>query len=117
MVMLLCNSSALAQDPIEAPEPSDWQVLLQLDNDLFAGSDRDYTSGVRIGFVQEIPLESDEGQRMDKRLSSATKKFSVDNALTVTAHKFFAKAYSYSLLEFENKNSLLHTQTRHSAFK
>jgi len=64
----------MAQDSLEAPEPSDWQVLLQLDNDFFSGSDRDYTNGVRIGVVQEIPLESDAGQRIDKRLREGSKK-------------------------------------------
>ena len=64
----------MAQDSNNIPEPSDWQVLLQLDNDLFSGSDRDYTNGVRIGFVQEIPLESKRGQRINKRLRDGAKK-------------------------------------------
>lgn len=72
--ILLGIGDSIAQEPSEVPQSSDWQVLLQLDNDLFAGSDRDYTNGVRIGFVQEIPLESTEGQRMDKRLRDGSKK-------------------------------------------
>lgn len=61
--------AALGDDDV-----SDWQVLLQLDNDLFADSDRDYTSGVRIGFVQEIPAESDKGQRINQRLQDGARK-------------------------------------------
>lgn len=64
----------MAEEPIDTPKPSDWQVLLQLDNDLFAGSDRDYTNGVRMGAVREIPLESKRGQRMNKRLRDGSKK-------------------------------------------
>lgn len=71
---MLCISDAMTQDSSESPVPSDWQILLQLDNDLFSGSDRDYTNGVRIGFVQEIPLLSDKGQRMNERLRDGSKK-------------------------------------------
>lgn len=71
--VLVCFSSASAQDQSDStPEPSKWQVLLQLDNDLFSGSDRDYTSGIRLGFVQELPFESDEGQRMNERFQEAS---------------------------------------------
>lgn len=35
-------------------ERQKWQTIFQLDNDLFSGSDRDYTNGIRLGFVQEI---------------------------------------------------------------
>lgn len=73
LIMLLGLGSAAAQSLSQAPEPSDWQVLFQLDNDLFSGSDRDYTNGVRLGFVQEIPLESSRGQRMNKRLRDNSK--------------------------------------------
>lgn len=44
----------MVQEIFETPEPSYWQVLLQLNNDLFAGSDRDYTNSVRVGFMQDI---------------------------------------------------------------
>ena len=78
-ILLICIntvgiSRAIAQELDPLPEPGDWQVLLQLDNDLFSGSDRDYTNGVRIGFVQEIPLASAEGQRMNQRLRENSKK-------------------------------------------
>lgn len=70
---LIYASMAQAQKTNEStPEPSKLQVLLQLDNDLFSGSDRDYTSGIRVGFVQELPLESDEGQRMNERFQEAS---------------------------------------------
>ena len=69
-------SSAHANEPIvdSMAEVSNWQVLLQLDNDLFSGSDRDYTSGVRLGLVQEIPLESKRGQRINNRVRQNSKK-------------------------------------------
>ena len=66
------TSDLHAEDSIKTDRVSDWQVLMQLDNDLFAGSDRDYTNGVRIGIIQEIPLGSPEGQRMDKRLRESS---------------------------------------------
>lgn len=57
-----------------ADEASDWQFLFQLDNDLFLGSDRGYTNGIRFGFVQEIPFASPEGQHMNKRLRERSSK-------------------------------------------
>lgn len=74
LATLFFAAQTMAQAQNDAPQPSDWQVLLQLDNDLFSGSDRDYTNGVRIGLVQEIPLASDEGQRINKRLRENSKK-------------------------------------------
>ena len=65
---------AQGNEQLNTPQASKWQVLFQLDNDLFSGSDRDYTSGVRLGFVQEIPLESDLGQHIDTRLRDGSKK-------------------------------------------
>ncbi|MFP4166367.1 MAG: lipid A deacylase LpxR family protein [Opitutales bacterium] len=40
------------------------QVLVQWDNDLLAGSDRDYTNGVRVGYLRELP----EGSALDNSL-------------------------------------------------
>ncbi|MFW6367164.1 MAG: lipid A deacylase LpxR family protein [bacterium] len=40
------------------------QVLVQWDNDLLAGSDRDYTNGARVGYLQELP----EGTALDNSL-------------------------------------------------
>lgn len=71
---MLGMNSAYAQAIAPTKDASDWQMLLQLDNDLFAGSDRGYTNGVRIGFIQEIPFESSEGQRMNSRLREASGK-------------------------------------------
>ena len=73
-MILLCISNAVAQELIKPPEPSDWQVIVQLDNDLFAGSDRDYTNGIRVGIVQEFSLESEKGQRLNNRLRGGAKK-------------------------------------------
>jgi len=65
----LCFTNGLAQEDIP-----DWQVLLQLDNDLFAEADRDYTSGVRIGFLQEVPASTDKGKRMARRLEEGASR-------------------------------------------
>ncbi|MCH2189817.1 MAG: lipid A deacylase LpxR family protein [Gammaproteobacteria bacterium] len=59
----LCLTDSSAQQEIP-----DWQILLQLDNDLFAEADRDYTSGVRIGFLQEIPASTYQAKGMVRRL-------------------------------------------------
>lgn len=56
-----------------APEAErDAAVVLQVDNDLFANSDRDYTNGVRLGFIR--PIRSDTFgplQNALRRLSGA----------------------------------------------
>lgn len=64
--LLLLSMAAGANDAGDAK----WQTLLQLDNDLFSGSDRDYTSGVRLGFVQELTRDSNAGRRMYERLQA-----------------------------------------------
>ena len=76
LITALMATQAIAQETeeLDVPEVSNWQVLLQLDNDLFSGSDRDYTSGVRLGFIQEIPLESELGQNIDQSLRDGSKK-------------------------------------------
>ena len=60
-MILLCIGNAVAAESSNETDTSDWQVILQLDNDLFAGSDRDYTNGIRVGIVQEFSLESEKG--------------------------------------------------------
>ena len=105
-IALLCISNAMAQETIETPEPSDWQVLLQLDNDLFAGSDRDYTNGVRIGFVQEIPFESDEGKRMNERLRDGSNKLQgrlQSMRIPKDANLRFARGFGITQLMFTPK--------------
>ncbi len=75
LLMCLCSrvGNVMAQAS-DQHQDSDWQVLMQLDNDLFAGSDRDYTNGVRFGFVQEVPSESARGKRWRKRLQEGSRK-------------------------------------------
>jgi len=106
-VLLICANTTLAQSVNQIPQASDWQVLLQLDNDLFSGSDRDYTNGVRIGFVQEIPLESDKGQRMNKRLSDGAKKIQgrlQSLRIPDDANLRFARGFGVSQLMFTPEN-------------
>jgi len=111
-VLLLYANQALAQDIDKLPKASDWQVLLQLDNDVFAGSDRDYTNGIRIGFVQEIPLLSEQGQRINKRLSGSAKgvldqlssmRLSDDS---VDANRSFARGFGITQLMFTPEDPL-----------
>ena len=68
------NSNDVLLPQATEPSPSQWQLLFQLDNDLFADSDRDYTSGVRFGVVQEVPVESAKGRRWEKRLKDSSRK-------------------------------------------
>ena len=44
----------------EAQEPASY-LLFQLDNDLFTGSDKNYTNGARMAWLQPIPMESMNG--------------------------------------------------------
>jgi lipid A 3-O-deacylase len=108
-IALLCLNNAMAQETLETPEPSNWQVLLQLDNDLFAGSDRDYTNGVRVGFVQEIPFDSDEGKRMNKRLLDGSKKLQgrlQSMRMPKGANLRFARGFGISQLMFTPEDPL-----------
>lgn len=57
-----CLSSANAVSFAERPS----YLLFQLDNDLFTGSDRDYTSGVRIAWLQ--PISGDSLNTLQRRL-------------------------------------------------
>ena len=50
-------------------DESKWQAIFQLDNDLFSGSDRDYTSGVRFAFIKEINEESVANSFLKRNLS------------------------------------------------
>ncbi len=42
----------------DAPPARPAQLLFQLDNDLFTGSDRDYTNGARFAYLRPVPEES-----------------------------------------------------------
>ncbi len=71
----IVNGALALNDKTISEEPSSTKkILFQLDNDLFAGSDRDYTNGVRFGVVQEIPENSIRSQRMARRLLENSKK-------------------------------------------
>lgn len=48
----------LFAQPVQSKDDDKWQAIFQLDNDLFSGSDRDYTNGVRFAFIKEIDEES-----------------------------------------------------------
>ena len=48
-VQIVNGALALNDKAISAKPSSSKKILFQLDNDLFAGSDRDYTNGVRFG--------------------------------------------------------------------
>lgn len=77
-VLLLGLSTSLQADPpqldegISGPCVDSWMV--QLDNDLFAGSDRDYTNGFRVAFGGPTGLEPDYG-----RLRTWLRRFSGDD--------------------------------------
>ena len=53
----------------------DAYLIFQLDNDLFTGSDTDYTNGARFAYMQPIPAESmNRLQKTLKRLSGVEGK-------------------------------------------
>jgi hypothetical protein len=52
----------------EEAEDDEWQLLFQLDNDLFLGADKDYTSGIRFGFVNEIEPGTEIDKQLEKQL-------------------------------------------------
>lgn len=39
---------------VNAEQPTPWQMIVQWDNDLLAGTDQDYTNGTRVAFVREL---------------------------------------------------------------
>lgn len=63
----LVSVHAVAQERTEVGE-APWQVIFQLDNDLFSGSDRNYTNGIRLGLVKELGTEYDFHQFLHKHL-------------------------------------------------
>lgn len=50
VLALLPHSALSASEQVIAP----WKVVLQLDNDLFTGTDQDYTNGARLAFIREF---------------------------------------------------------------
>jgi hypothetical protein len=51
---ILLGSLAVISSLSAESNLSERKLVFQLDNDLFAGTDRDYTSGVRLAFLQEL---------------------------------------------------------------
>ena len=49
-ISLLALAGQLSADIAE----SEWKAVFQIDNDLFAGTDRDYTNGIRLAFLREL---------------------------------------------------------------
>jgi lipid A 3-O-deacylase len=47
---------------------SPWQMVFQMDNDLFLGSDRNYTNGIRLGFVKELGKGTGFNRLLQKQL-------------------------------------------------
>ena len=106
---MLSVSLSAAPLAVKAQEDFKWQTLLQLDNDLFSGSDRDYTNGVRIGFIQEIPLDSNAGQRINRRIREGSEKLSQYSLqsfrIPEDANLRFAKGFGLTQLMFTPENS------------
>lgn len=53
-LLMICILIGLIPRAEEPPEDLSRQVIIQWDNDLFSGTDRDYTNGARIGFLQDF---------------------------------------------------------------
>ena len=63
---MFCGFLAFA----EASSERKSYIIFQLDNDLFTGSDNDYTNGARLAFMQPVPETSlNKAQRFLKRMT------------------------------------------------
>ena len=47
-----------------------WKMIVQWDNDLLAGTDRDYTNGVRVAFTREFAPGETVHNRLQRSLYS-----------------------------------------------
>ena len=61
-------SSPLHSQEQKVQKALPWQTILQLDNDLFAGSDRDYTNGIRFAFIKEMGPDTSLNRFLEKQL-------------------------------------------------
>jgi len=68
VVLLSFSLISNANDQSSAKEGEPWQLIIQLDNDLFAGEDKDYTNGFRLGFVKELNQKTDLNRLLEKQL-------------------------------------------------
>ena len=68
--LLLVAFSAISHTDAERSQSDSepWQLIVQLDNDLFAGEDKDYTNGFRIGFVKELNQKTELNRLLEKQL-------------------------------------------------
>lgn len=71
-VFLSSISFSLAAENSRISEGTPWQAIFQLDNDLFSGSDRNYTNGIRFGFVKELPSDKEFDRFLEKHLLRLT---------------------------------------------
>ncbi len=71
-VFLSFISLNLAAEASLESEGTPWQLLFQLDNDLFSGSDKNYTNGIRLGFVRELPSDKEFDRFLEKHLLRLT---------------------------------------------
>ena len=69
VVGLVCLMAPLFVTAQSEGEKSKWQAILQIDNDLFSGSDRDYTSGVRLAAIKDIDESSVASSFLKRSLS------------------------------------------------
>lgn len=62
LLVLLCTAAAQAE-----PEGR-WQAILQWDNDLLTGSDRDYTNGARLGLLRNLDADRSTHNALQRAL-------------------------------------------------
>ncbi len=80
---LLGSPSALAKDSLSDPD-DDSYLTFYLDNDLFGGTDRDYTNGARLSYISGSKKVSELGpfQQALRKLSGDPESFRLFQAVT-----------------------------------
>jgi len=68
IVCLLAEASSTSA--VEQNQTPPWQVIFQFDNDILAGTDRDYTNGTRLAFFREFDSEKPDNNPLQRGLYS-----------------------------------------------
>ncbi len=84
LIGFLLPATAMADRDSPLPDWGSGYLTIYLDNDLFAGSDRDYTNGVRMSWISENRDISQLGsvQRMLRRISGDSDSFDTFQKIT-----------------------------------
>ena len=71
-ISLACGIFCLLAARLPASPPASdsppWQAIVQFDNDLLTGTDRDYTNGARVAFIREFDTKKPSANLLQKGL-------------------------------------------------